>query len=68
MSSHGSSSKEDKQPGENDGGGKLEACKRKRNQISILEYFSKRKKAKKEEEIKGDLNLKFTLAIANRTI
>ena len=30
-----------------------EACKRKRTQISLLEYFSKRKKVKEEIETKG---------------
>ena len=32
---------------------KPESCKRKRTQISLLEYFSKRKKARGEVETKG---------------
>ena len=30
-----------------------ETCKRKRTQISLLEYFSKRKKVREETDIKG---------------
>ena len=38
-----------------------ESCKRKRTQISLLEYFSKRKKPKGEVDLKGMPSLEFLL-------